>query len=66
MLSGIGPSAQLVKHKIPLIHSLPVGKNFLDNAAFGGLIFVTNETLSENPYNIDNILKYAIPNFKDH
>ena len=32
MLSGIGPSEELTKHGIEVVHDLPVGRNLMDHS----------------------------------
>lgn len=43
MLSGIGPKAELEKHKIPVIQDLKVGHNLQDHIGLGGLTFLINK-----------------------
>lgn len=43
LLSGVGPSEELEKHKVPLVADLPVGKNLQDHILVGGLAAMTNE-----------------------
>lgn len=43
MLSGVGPRADLEKHKIPVIQDLKVGHNLQDHVALGGLTFLINK-----------------------
>ncbi|KAJ8931349.1 hypothetical protein NQ314_015758 [Rhamnusium bicolor] len=40
MLSGVGPRADLEKHKIPVIQDLKVGYNMQDHIGLGGLAFL--------------------------
>ncbi|XP_066248950.1 glucose dehydrogenase [FAD, quinone]-like [Euwallacea similis] len=44
MLSGIGPSDELMALKIDVIADLPVGKNMQDHVLFDILVFKTNNT----------------------
>src|SRR5690349_12505347 len=46
MLSGIGPKAELAKHRIPIIREAAVGENLQDHIALGGLTFTVNEEVS--------------------
>lgn len=43
MLSGVGPRADLEKHKIPVIQNLKVGHNLQDHIGLGGLTFLINK-----------------------
>lgn len=63
MLSGIGPKAELQKHKIPLIKDLPVGENMQDHIGLGGLTFSVNRPVSivENRLqSVSTVLQYAV------
>lgn len=63
MLSGIGPKAELAKHKIPLIKDLPVGENLQDHIGLGGLTFSVNRPVSivENRVqSVSTALQYAV------
>lgn len=63
MLSGIGPSAELRKHKIPLIKELSVGENLQDHVGLGGLTFSVNRPVSivENRLqSVSTVLQYAV------
>ncbi|XP_031334759.1 glucose dehydrogenase [FAD, quinone]-like isoform X2 [Photinus pyralis] len=45
MLSGIGPSARLLRHKIEIIQDLPVGENLQDHTTIDGVAFaLTNHS----------------------
>ncbi|CAG9820556.1 unnamed protein product [Phaedon cochleariae] len=43
MLSGVGPKAELEKHKIPVVQDLKVGHNLQDHIGLGGLAFLINK-----------------------
>ncbi|KAL1490919.1 hypothetical protein ABEB36_011591 [Hypothenemus hampei] len=43
MLSGIGPSEELIKHDIEIIEDLPVGKNLQDHLFFPGVFYRWHE-----------------------
>ena len=62
MLSGIGPSAELNKYNIPVIHDLPVGENFHDHVGFAGLIYATakNNTINLASVQIKDALSYVV------
>ena len=63
MLSGIGPKAELAKHKIPLIKDLQVGENLQDHIGLGGLTFMVNQAVSvvENRlHTMTTVLEYAV------
>lgn len=63
MLSGIGPKAELAKHKIPLIKDAPVGENLQDHIAMGGLTFGVNQEVSiveSRVQSVSTVLQYAV------
>lgn len=63
MLSGIGPRAELAKHKIPVIKDLHVGENMQDHIGLGGLTFLVNQPVSivENRFHsMSTVLQYAV------
>lgn len=63
MLSGIGPKAELAKHKIPLIKDAPVGENLQDHIGMGGLTFSANREVSiveSRVQSASTVLQYAI------
>ncbi|XP_031636386.1 glucose dehydrogenase [FAD, quinone] [Contarinia nasturtii] len=63
MLSGIGPKAELAKHKIPLIKDAPVGENLQDHIALGGLTFGVNQEVSiveSRVQSVSTVLQYAV------
>lgn len=63
MLSGVGPKAELYKHKIPLIKDAPVGENLQDHIGLGGLTFGVNRPISivENRLqSVSTVLQYAV------
>ncbi|XP_068620659.1 glucose dehydrogenase [FAD, quinone]-like [Battus philenor] len=53
-LSGLGPSAELVKHNITVLRELPVGSHYQDQVTTGGLAFAINDV---TPVNEDTIIK---------
>lgn len=54
LLSGIGPTIQLMQHEIPIVRDLPgVGENLQDHVASGGLSY-----LIENPVNPQDSLSF--------
>ncbi|GFU17654.1 glucose dehydrogenase [Nephila pilipes] len=60
MLSGIGPQAQLRKHKIPLVADLPVGKNLQDHFS-ASLDYEMDPSIPDNDAqlsNQENVLTY--------
>lgn len=63
MLSGIGPKAELAKHRIPLIRDAPVGENLQDHVALAGLTFMVNQEVSvvENRFHtMATVMEYAV------
>lgn len=63
MLSGIGPKAELNKHKIPLIKDLQVGENLQDHIGLGGLTFLVNQPISlvvNRFQSVSTVLQYAV------
>lgn len=63
MLSGIGPKAELAKHKIPLIKELNVGENMQDHVGLGGLTFMVNQPVSlvvNRFQSASTVLQYAV------
>ncbi|XP_055316779.1 glucose dehydrogenase [FAD, quinone] [Sitodiplosis mosellana] len=63
MLSGIGPKAELAKHKIPLIKDAPVGENLQDHIGMGGLTFAVNQEVSiveSRVQSVSTVLQYAV------
>uniref|UniRef100_A0A6P7GPM3 Glucose dehydrogenase [FAD, quinone]-like n=1 Tax=Diabrotica virgifera virgifera TaxID=50390 RepID=A0A6P7GPM3_DIAVI len=60
MLSGIGPKEDLEPLGINVIKDLPVGKKMYDHAAFPGLVYTLNTSVSINTINeILNLANYA-------
>jgi len=54
MLSGIGPSDELAKHNIPLLHEMPeVGQNLQDHAFCGAAIITKPGTEGRMAYETD-------------
>lgn len=54
MLSGIGPTIELMQHDIPIVRDLPgIGQNLQDHVASGGLTY-----LIENPVNPEESLSF--------
>lgn len=63
MLSGVGPKAELEKHKIPVIQDLKVGHNLQDHIGLGGLTFLINKEESitlDRVYAIGPLMQYAV------
>jgi choline dehydrogenase-like flavoprotein len=63
MLSGIGPKAELAKHRIPLIRDAAVGQNLQDHVALAGLTFLVNQEVSvvENRFHtMSTVMEYAV------
>lgn len=63
MLSGVGPKAELYKHKISLIKDLPVGENLQDHIGLGGLTFGVNRPVSiveSRLMSVSTVLQYAV------
>ncbi|GAB0093739.1 oxygen-dependent choline dehydrogenase-like [Sergentomyia squamirostris] len=63
MLSGIGPKAELQKHRIPVIQDLQVGENLQDHIGLGGLTFMVNQPVAivENRlHSMSTVLQYAV------
>lgn len=63
MLSGIGPKAELAKHKIPLIADLQVGENLQDHIGLGGLTFMVNQPIAiveSRLHSVSTVLQYAV------
>ncbi|XP_053671520.1 glucose dehydrogenase [FAD, quinone]-like [Anopheles nili] len=61
MLSGIGPAGHLRTNGIKPIVDLPVGLNFQDHTAAGGITFLVNNTQTltfNNVLRLDNFMKY--------
>lgn len=61
--SGIGPKAELAKHKIPLIKDAPVGENLQDHIGMGGLTFNANREVSiveSRVQSVSTVLQYAV------
>ncbi|KAJ8687040.1 hypothetical protein QAD02_022834 [Eretmocerus hayati] len=49
MLSGVGPAWHLRDMDIDVIQNAPVGENLMDHAAYGGLLFQTNDSATYKP-----------------
>lgn len=64
MLSGIGPKAELAKHRIPLIRDAPgVGQNLQDHVALAGLTFMVDQEVSivEGRFHtMATVMEYAV------
>lgn len=64
MLSGIGPKAELAKHRIPLIRDAPgVGKNLQDHVALAGLTFMVDQEVSiveSRFHTMATVMEYAV------
>ncbi|XP_063388680.1 glucose dehydrogenase [FAD, quinone] isoform X1 [Cydia fagiglandana] len=63
MLSGIGPSEELTKHRIPVLQDLKVGQNLQDHVALGGLTFMINKDVAivENRLqSVSTMMEYAV------
>ncbi|KAJ8958473.1 hypothetical protein NQ318_002265 [Aromia moschata] len=63
MLSGVGPKAELDRHKIPVIQDLKVGHNLQDHIGLGGLTFLINKQDSitlDRVYAIGPLMQYAV------
>ncbi|CAH1132788.1 unnamed protein product [Ceutorhynchus assimilis] len=63
MLSGIGPKAELEKHKIPVIQDSQVGSNLQDHVGLGGLTFIIDKEDSitlDRVYAAGPLMQYAI------
>lgn len=63
MLSGVGPKAELSKHKIPLIADLKVGENLQDHIGLGGLTFMVNQPIAiveSRLQSVSTVLQYAV------
>lgn len=63
MLSGVGPKAELAKHKIPLIADLKVGDNLQDHIGLGGLTFMVNQPIAiveSRLQSVSTVLQYAV------
>ncbi|XP_044738151.1 glucose dehydrogenase [FAD, quinone] [Chrysoperla carnea] len=63
MLSGIGPSEDLIQHKIPVISDLRVGHNLQDHVGLGGLTFMLNQQIGiieSRIHALTNVLQYAV------
>ncbi|XP_070501930.1 glucose dehydrogenase [FAD, quinone] [Chironomus tepperi] len=63
MLSGIGPKAELAKHRIPLIRDAPVGENMQDHVALAGLTFMVNQEVSvveHRFHTMATVMEYAV------
>uniref|UniRef100_A0A182QXU5 Glucose-methanol-choline oxidoreductase N-terminal domain-containing protein n=1 Tax=Anopheles farauti TaxID=69004 RepID=A0A182QXU5_9DIPT len=61
MLSGVGPAHHLLANGIKPILNLPVGENFQDHTAAGGLTFLVNNTETftrANTYRLDKFMQY--------
>ncbi|XP_050069179.1 glucose dehydrogenase [FAD, quinone]-like [Anopheles maculipalpis] len=61
MLSGIGPAEHLRANGIKPIADLPVGYNFQDHTAAGGLTFLVNNTQTlkyKDVFRLENFMKY--------
>ncbi|KAF5286193.1 hypothetical protein FQA39_LY16363 [Lamprigera yunnana] len=60
MLSGVGPKEELLKHHIPLIHDLDVGRNLKTRAGFMGVNYVVNTShVHEDEDDLIHWLKYG-------
>lgn len=61
MLSGIGPTGELKKHKIEVIHNSAVGKNLQDHVTFTGIYILLNNhtdtTLEQKKEDLRTYLK---------
>jgi choline dehydrogenase-like flavoprotein len=64
MLSGVGPKAELAKHKIPLIKDLQVGENLQDHMGLGGFTFLANQPevaiVEQRLHTMSTVLQYAV------
>ncbi|XP_043461786.1 glucose dehydrogenase [FAD, quinone]-like [Leptopilina heterotoma] len=64
MVSGIGPSNELQKHKINVIKDLPVGRNLQDHVSFPGISAQikknTTETIFSCNDNLLNLFNYFL------
>lgn len=64
MLSGIGPKAELAKHRIPLIRDAPgVGQNLQDHVALAGLTFMVDQEVSiveSRFHTMATVMEYAV------
>lgn len=60
MLSGVGPRADLEKHRIPVIEDLKVGHNLQDHIGLGGLTFLINR---EDSITLDRVYSVGKHNF---
>lgn len=63
MISGIGPSDELQKHKINVIKNLSVGRNLQDHVSFPGISARVKKTSSENidcEENLRNLINYFL------
>lgn len=63
MLSGVGPKAELLKHRIPIIRDAAVGENLQDHIALGGLTFTVNKEVPivENRFHtMSTVMEYAV------
>jgi choline dehydrogenase-like flavoprotein len=47
MLSGVGPADHLKEHGIEVVKNLPVGHNYHDIVAIGGLVFFSNSAVPD-------------------
>ncbi|XP_050677579.1 glucose dehydrogenase [FAD, quinone]-like [Leptidea sinapis] len=63
LLSGIGPTDELAKHRIPQIQNLQVGKNLQDHIGLGGLAFLINKPVSiveHRLHTVGTLMEYAV------
>ncbi|XP_063368699.1 glucose dehydrogenase [FAD, quinone]-like [Cydia amplana] len=64
MLSGIGPTEELTKHRIPVIQDLKVGYNLQDHVAAGGIDFLLQKNAQEavniECTSLSTLMNYAV------
>uniref|UniRef100_A0A182JBX2 Glucose-methanol-choline oxidoreductase N-terminal domain-containing protein n=1 Tax=Anopheles atroparvus TaxID=41427 RepID=A0A182JBX2_ANOAO len=61
MLSGVGPAEHLRQHGIKPLVDLPVGYNFQDHTAAGGLTFLVNATQTmthSHIFRLENLMQF--------
>ncbi|KAJ8673431.1 hypothetical protein QAD02_004693 [Eretmocerus hayati] len=63
MLSGVGPSKHLKEMGIKVIQDAPVGENLMDHIAYGGLVFLANQSVSIATKELIDIRKSYIRDF---
>lgn len=68
MLSGVGPTIELMQHGIPIIHDSPgVGENLQDHVASGGGTYIIQNPMSHqslsiiipNLFNLDTVIEFS-------